>query len=264
MPLQPAVISAPFGNYVQPVGATATLGTFTAAARPGRVWRVMRTVRYYRRLGAWVNRIGLRNPGIDWLVRRVERGRVDPGDKLVSIHGFEEDDWRKLLAAVGGLGVLGVELNMSCPNVGEVSWPVDLFGSAVAELGDSKVVVKLPPVRWEAMAEAAVEGGVKMFHACNTLPVSGGGMSGRPLKPVSLRVVGELRSKYRDTITIIGGGGVYEPEDVDEYADAGADHVAIGTKAMHPRVLMSHRSLRPILERAAARLQSRDRRSRSG
>jgi len=69
--LRPLIVSAPFGNYIQPAGCTATLGTFTALRRGGvinRAWRVLLTVRYYRRMKAWVNRIGLRNPGIDWLV----------------------------------------------------------------------------------------------------------------------------------------------------------------------------------------------------
>ena len=68
------IISAPFGNYLQPEGTTPTLGTFTLARRPGRIQRIIRTVRWYPRIGAWVNRIGLRNPGIDWLAARAEAG----------------------------------------------------------------------------------------------------------------------------------------------------------------------------------------------
>src|SRR5690606_17281372 len=125
------IISAPFGNYVQPRGATATLGTFTAARRRGRVWRVLRTVRYYRRLGAWVNRIGLRNPGIEWLARKARAGKITLGDKRVSVRGFTEADWATLLERVAGLRPLAVELNMSCPNVGEIDWPRWLFERAL-------------------------------------------------------------------------------------------------------------------------------------
>ena len=91
MTFQPLIISAPFGNYIQPVGATATLGTFTADPRPGRWRRVLLTVRYYRKLGGWVNKIGLRNPGIDWQVERVRGGKVSVADKIVSIHGMSEE-----------------------------------------------------------------------------------------------------------------------------------------------------------------------------
>nr|MBX2851143.1 hypothetical protein [Phycisphaeraceae bacterium] len=101
--IRPLIISAPFGNYIQPPGTTATLGTFTAARRGGilnRVWRILLTVRYYRKAKAWVNKIGLRNPGIDWLVVKNQSpkpGRADVKDKIVSIHGFTPEDWYTLL-----------------------------------------------------------------------------------------------------------------------------------------------------------------------
>ncbi|MEM8782992.1 MAG: hypothetical protein AAGE65_09080, partial [Planctomycetota bacterium] len=41
---RPAIISAPFGNYIQPEGCTATLGTFTAMPRGGRVTQIIKTV----------------------------------------------------------------------------------------------------------------------------------------------------------------------------------------------------------------------------
>ena len=74
------------------------------------------------------------------------------------------------------------------------------------------MVVKLPPIRWEVMARQAVEAGVRVFHCCNTLPVAGGGMSGRPLKPVSQQVVSEMRAAYGEDLTLIGGGGIYDAE----------------------------------------------------
>ncbi|MCA9283492.1 MAG: hypothetical protein KDA30_15810, partial [Phycisphaerales bacterium] len=153
MPLPRFVVSAPFGNYVQPVDAVATLGTFTAAARGGRLWRILKTVRFYPRLRAWVNKIGLRNPGIDWLARRVASGRIAVGERLVSVHGFTDADWYRLLDVCAELRPLGIELNMSCPNVGEIDWPSDLFARALAT--GVPVVAKLPPVRFETMFEQA-------------------------------------------------------------------------------------------------------------
>ncbi len=258
------VISAPFGNYVGPRGATRTLGTFTLARRPGRVWRVVRTVRRYRRLGAWVNRIGLRNPGIEWLASRVERRGVDVSDKIVSVHGFEAREWGALVERVVGLGAMAVELNMSCPNVGEVSWPEGLFERSVeACAGRTRVIVKLPPVRFEAMAVAALDAGVRAFHCCNTLPVPGGGMSGKPLMPMSLRCVGDtigLAARAgvgRGELLLIGGGGITGVEDIDRYAEAGATHVALGTKVMHPRYLWSEGDVRALVGHADGVLAGR-------
>ena len=80
-------------------------------------------------------------------------------------------------------------------------------------------------------------------------------MSGRPLQPVALDCIRDLRSQPLGAeLTIIGGGGIYEVSDIDRYADAGADHVALGTKTMNPVYLLSHRGLRPYVEKAAQRL----------
>ena len=247
--LRPLIISAPFGNYVQPTGTTPTLGTFTAAARPGRLKQIIRTVRYSPTLKAWVNRIGLRNPGMSWLVDRVGTGRIDVADKIVSIHGFTDEDWAVLLEQSAKVRPLAVELNMSCPNVGEIDCPMSLFADAVAT--QVPVIVKLPPVNYDALAKLAFESGVRMFHCTNTLPVPRGGLSGVPLKPVALSVVRAMRHRYGRDITIIGGGGIREPKDIDDYVEAGADHVALGTITMNPLLLLTHRPLRRLIERGA-------------
>lgn len=251
--LKPLVISAPFGNYIQPTGATPTLGTFTLHNRPGRFMQILRTVRYRRKQRAWVNKIGLRNPGIDWLAGRVAAGRCDVSDKLVSIHGFNAEQWFTLLEKISVIKPMAVELNMSCPNVGEIDWPPELFVRAVETR--IPMVVKLPPVNYQQMAQQAVDAGVRTFHCCNTLPVPEGGMSGRPLQPVALNCIRELRSKpWGKDLTIIGGGGIYELSDIDKYLDAGADHVALGTKTMNPLLLLSYRGLMPFIEHAQSLL----------
>jgi len=253
IPLKPVVVSAPFGNYVQPKGATPTLGTFTAAARPGRLLRIIKTVRYYPRLKAWVNKIGLRNPGIDWLTAQVNAGRKELVDKLVSIHGFNDSDWYKLIDAVAEMKPMGVELNMSCPNVGHIDWPEDLFERAVGS--GVPVVMKLPPVNYQQMLEQAVAAGVRVLHCCNTLPVPAGGVSGKPLFPVSLAVIRDIRSQpFGNGLTIIGGGGVYHTADIDAYFDAGANHIALGTKVMHPKYLLSDAGVRPLIQHASDKL----------
>jgi len=253
------VVSAPFGNYVQPEGCLATLGTFTALRRPGRLRRVLASVRYYPRLGAWVNRIGLRNPGIDWLVERARAGRAAVADKIVSVHGFMPDDWWLLLERVAAIRPLAVELNMSCPNVGEIAWPEELFARALAT--GVPVVVKLPPVHYELMFERAVAAGVRHFHACNTLPVPGGGMSRAPLKPLALACIARLfevaPAGVREELRIVGGGGIRAPSDVDDYARLPVHAVAVGTKVMHPRYLVSHRGIAGIARRAAELLGDR-------
>ena len=252
----PLVISAPFGNYLQPKGTTPTLGTFTAARRGGilnRAWRIALTVRYYPRMKAWVNKIGLRNPGIDWLVAKCTAGKIDVSDKLVSIHGFTPEDWYALLEKTAPLKPLAIEMNMSCPNVGHIAWPPELFQRAY-DTG-IPVVVKIPPVNYDAMVEQAHAAGLRVFHCCNTLPNPGGGLSGKPLMHVALQCIQDLKRKpYFDELTLIGGGGIYQPDDVDAYVDLGVKHVAIGTKLFNPKYLLSDSGIAGIRERAEQRL----------
>lgn len=253
--IEPLVISAPFGNYVRPAGATPTLGTFTAERRRGRVWRIFKTLRYAPSMGAWVNKIGLRNPGVDWLVERVRAGKDDVSNAIVSIHGFNEREWYTLIEKVAALQPLAIELNVSCPNVGEMSWPSELFERAVAS--GVRTIVKIPPVRYHAMVDAAVGAGVRTLHCCNTIPVPAGGMSGKPLLPVCLDVIAHVRAAQPE-VEIIGGGGITRPGDVDLYADAGVRHAAVGCKALDPRLLWTDGPLRAIRSRAHERLGEKD------
>jgi dihydroorotate dehydrogenase len=253
--LEPLIVSAPFGNYIQPTGTTPTLGTFTAARRGGRsaaFGRTILTVRYYRRLNAWVNRIGLRNPGIDSLKNQPAIGL--PLEKsIVSIHGFDAQDWSLLLNRIERLRPLAVELNISCPNVGELSWPPGLFGQAIAT--GVPVIVKLPPIRFHQLASDAAAAGVQWFHATNTLPVAGGGMSGAPLKPIALQAVSWLRAEFGQATRIIGGGGIRSAADINDFAQAGADRFAVGSLAMRPSAPFSEKWIAGV--RAAAQTASR-------
>ncbi len=260
--IQPLVIGAPYGNYIHFPGITATMGTFTAADRGGRpkaLWRMLLTLRYYPRLNAWVNKLGLPNPGIDWLVARVAAGKVQVADKLVSIHGFTPQDWAVLLEKTAALKPLAIEMNMSCPNIGHIGWPDDLFTRAQAT--GVPLVVKIPPINWEPMLEQARAAGITHFHCCNTLPAPskhpnrGGGISGRPLKGVSMQVISQLRKRPDFAeLTIIGGGGVYEAADVDDYAALGVKHVSIASKLNNPKYLFSDAGIAQIRARATEKL----------
>ena len=255
--IQPLIISAPFGNYIQPPGTTATLGTFTTYRRggwPARIWRILYTVRWNPFKQRWRNRIGLRNPGIDWLVEQVNSGKKDVSDKIVSIHGMTNEEWGPVLDKCAALKPMAIELNISCPNVGHISWPEDLFERAVAT--GISIIVKIPPVQYGQMVDDAVAAGVRMFHCCNTLPSPKGGVSGAPLREVALECIADLRNRPDwDELTVIGGGGVYQPEHVDAYAELGVRYVAIATKLFNPLYLLKmFGGIAGIKARAEARL----------
>lgn len=231
MHLNPMIVSAPFGNYFSyPYpGATSTLGTFTWHYRGGpikRLWRCLLTLRYVRKAGGWVNRLGLPNPGIDAL-----RGhRID---QIISIHGFTSDEWESLaVRAAKGHSAMAVEFNLSCPNVGATHVAANVK-TAIERIGPHRCIAKLPPVRWMALAEPLYDMGVRHFHCCNTIPTPHGGLSGKTLKQYSLWATEEISQKWYDAV-VIGGGGVTCLQDVNDYLAAGAKHVAIGSMLLNP------------------------------
>jgi dihydroorotate dehydrogenase len=245
IPIKPLVVGCPFGNYIQPKHATATLGTFTLAQRPpgtednpargGRLIQILKTVRYNPFNRSWRNKIGLRNPGIEWLMRQVRDFKIDVSDKIVSIHGFNADDWVGLRMLMIALKPLAVELNVSCPNVKDALEPRDVIG-AMASLQSHNIplIVKLPPIDYWPVVGTAWDAGIRCFHACNTIPSPKGGISGKPLKPMARAVVSSLRDVYGDKVQIIGGGGITSRSDAEQYRNEGADHVSVASCLFFP------------------------------
>ncbi len=239
------IVSAPFGNYkfFDPRhGAIMTAGTFTWRKRAGwlkRMWKIVSTVRRYRKLGAWVNKLGLPSPGMPWLKRQILYDYRAYNHKIISIKGFTENEWENCIISLESVRsdrefarFAGVELNVSCPNVH------DKTDAAMAHLEFAQrvlgkhtpIIVKLPPVGYMPLYEKARDVGITTFHCCNTLAVPGGGMSGKPLKPLSLEAIRQIRAAPGVAdIVIIGGGGITTLSDAREYLDAGADSVAMAS-----------------------------------
>ena len=55
-------IAAPFGNYIKTKNTISVSGSWTIEKRTGRIIQIAKTLRYTKR--GWVNKIGLRNPGL--------------------------------------------------------------------------------------------------------------------------------------------------------------------------------------------------------
>lgn len=230
--IQKLIIGAPFGNYLSFPDATSTLGTFTAAYRGGfwkRAWRVVRTLRYYWGIRAWKNKSGLPNPGIAWLA-----GKTFP-DKIISVMGFTTEEWITCVRAAVACKPLAVELNVSCPNCpGEDQTDYDeVFEELVKVAADTELIVKLPPMGYGSRFSAAISAGITSFHCCNTLPLPNGGLSGKPLKPLSLDCIGQIR-RYRCIKRIIGGGGVTHINDARDYLNAKSTNVAVASVLLNP------------------------------
>jgi dihydroorotate dehydrogenase len=228
------IISAPFGTWARRARdyATPTWGTYTVAKRAGplkRAWRVLSTVRHWRRAGAWVNRLGLPCPSV------YSVGSL-PAGTILSVHGFSPLEWEALGWYASRLLPHAVELNLSCPNVraDTLSAGVDAV-QLVRRSYTGLLIAKLGPLRpLEWAVRLFHDAQVNHFHLCNTIPGPAGGQSGKYLKPFSLWAVEDVRRVLGRDVVLIGGGGVTGPADVKDYQGAGADHVAVASWLLNP------------------------------
>jgi dihydroorotate dehydrogenase (NAD+) catalytic subunit len=199
-----------------------------------------------------LNSIGLQNPGVDAVLERyAARWASWSVPVIVNVAGESVGDYVAVARKLDSQpGVAGIELNISCPNVGRGGLQFALDAGAAGEVTaavrratDLPLLVKLSPAATDVrgIARAVEEAGADAICAVNTLsgmaidrtarrPLLGntyGGLSGPALKPVALRVVFEVAQVVR--IPIVAIGGVGSLEDVLDFLMAGACAVQVGT-----------------------------------
>jgi dihydroorotate dehydrogenase (NAD+) catalytic subunit len=202
--------------------------------------------------GGMLNSIGLQNPGVDAVLERyAPLWATWKVPVIVNVAGESIEDYVGVVRRLDQVpGVAGVELNISCPNVGKggLQFAIDQEAAAavtraVRRATDLPLIVKLSPnvadVRPIATAIAAA--GADALSAINTLsgmalnadrtgPFLGntyGGLSGPAIKPVALRLVYEVAQTV--DIPVIAIGGITSLDDVLDYLAAGAVAVQVGT-----------------------------------
>jgi dihydroorotate dehydrogenase (NAD+) catalytic subunit len=188
-------------------------------------------------LPVWVNVLGSTLEGYAKVVRGVaEASELDSRDWLA-----------------------GFELNVSCPNVdkGGTEFGADpmmlrgLVESCMLASRGRPVMVKLSPAAADplGLVRACLDGGARAISVANTMPAGlpepervnrstgrvewalgrrYGGLSGPGLRPIALRLVDLIRSRY-DDVPISGIGGIETAHDVREFLAAGATVVQVGT-----------------------------------
>lgn len=207
-----------------------------------------------------LNSIGLQNPGVEAVLDRyASRWATWDVPVIVNVAGESIDDYVAVARKLDGQpGIAGIELNISCPNVGKGGLQFALDAEAAAQVTaavrratDLPLLVKLSPAATDVrgIALAIQDAGADAICAVNTLsgmaidrrarkPLLGntyGGLSGPALKPVALRVVYEVAQVVR--IPIVAIGGVGSIDDVLDYLMAGACAVQVGTAVFADPVL---------------------------
>jgi len=199
-----------------------------------------------------LNSIGLQNPGVDAVIEKYAGlWATWQTPVIVNVAGESIEDYVTVVRRLDGVpGVAGIELNISCPNVGKggLQFAVDreaasAVTAAVRRATDLPLMVKLSPnvADVRAIAKAIEDAGADAISAINTLsgmaidrrrrrPLLGntyGGLSGPAIKPVALRIVYEVAQTVR--VPVVAIGGVSGLDDVLDFLMAGASAVQVGT-----------------------------------
>ncbi len=247
------------------VGAIVTK-SITAEPRAGNAtWRIVPTTH------GMLNAIGLANVGLAGFVREyAPRVAGVPTTVIGSVSEFSIDGYVRVAATFETIpGIVGVELNVSCPNVNhgcefglDVTLLSELVRNVRSVLRTRRLLIKLSPAVMglpggvTAAVRAAIEPGgqpggpnsrpgADVVCLANTVPAmaidvqtrqprlsrGGGGLSGPGIKPIAVRLVHDAyKGICKDTGTpIVGIGGVLTWEDAAEFMIAGASAVEVGT-----------------------------------
>ena len=199
-----------------------------------------------------LNSIGLQNPGVDAVIAKyAEAWATWRVPVLVNVAGESVHDYVEVARRLDGVpGIAGIELNISCPNVGAggLQFAIDAGAAgevtaAVRRVTALPLLVKLSPnvADIRPIARAIADAGADALTAINTLsgiaiapgrarPLLGniyGGLSGPAIKPVALRVVYEAAQAV--SIPVVAIGGVTDLDDVLDFLAVGAVAVQVGT-----------------------------------
>jgi dihydroorotate dehydrogenase (NAD+) catalytic subunit len=231
---------------IERLGAICCKGTTLRPRQGNRPPRVTETP------GGMLNSIGLQNPGVDAVLERYAAqwaGWQVP--VIVNVAGESIEDYVGVVRKLDLVpGISGIELNISCPNVGKggLQFAIDQEAAAavtraVRRATELPLIVKLSPnvADIRPIAAAIADAGADALSAVNTLsgmalradrtgPFLGntyGGLSGPAIKPVALRIVYEVAQVVG--IPVIAIGGVTGLDDVLDYLAAGAVAVQVGT-----------------------------------
>ncbi|HEY4681156.1 MAG TPA: dihydroorotate dehydrogenase, partial [Nitrosarchaeum sp.] len=198
--------------------------------------------------GGWINAVGLSNPGAPNFAKMIESNKDVP--IIVSLVGSIPEDFEMMVKQFKNCKVIAYELNLSCPHVAKVGLEVgddpELVKKIVSAVKNSTHVpviakVGLGTTHYLNTVNAAIDSGIDAITAINTIramaidvetqrPILSnkfGGLSGTPIKPIALRCVYEISSKYN--VPIIGCGGISTWEDAVEFILAGSSAIQLGS-----------------------------------
>jgi dihydroorotate dehydrogenase (NAD+) catalytic subunit len=198
--------------------------------------------------GGMINAVGLANPGAEAFSKEIAFNKNVP--IIVSLVGSSEDEFPPMIKKFDGLNILAYEINLSCPHVAKMGTEVgddpEMVSTIVKKIKSNTrkpIIIKvgIGGIDVVKIAQVARDAGADAITAINTIramainietlmPVLSnriGGLSGKSIKPVSIRCVYEISKNLG--IPVIGCGGIFTWEDAVEFMLAGASAVQLGS-----------------------------------
>ena len=210
--------------------------------------------RVYETSAGMLNAIGLQNPGVDHVVRRI-LPELDFSETrfIANVSGSTIDEYVAVTRRFDQSPIDAIEINISCPNVKEGGVAFGNYPDMSAQVVQAcrrvtskPLITKLSPNQTDIRENArrCIEAGTDALAVINTVmgmaidvasrrPVIGniqGGLSGPAIKPIALLKVHQVYEvARRHHVPIIGQGGITNATDALEFIIAGASAVGIGT-----------------------------------
>ena len=200
-----------------------------------------------------LNAVGLQNVGVQTFVaEKLPVLRNYATAVVANVFGYAVPDYVEVIRVLEAAeGLAAYELNISCPNVkrggmqfgSDVGLVAEVVGAARKAAVRRPLWVKLSPLVTDIglIGRAAEEAGADALTVANTYPAMAishrtqksllgnltGGLSGPAIKPITLRLVWEIKKTVK--IPVIGLGGIETVDDVLDYLAVGASAVQVGT-----------------------------------
>jgi dihydroorotate dehydrogenase (NAD+) catalytic subunit len=214
--------------------------------------------RVYETPSGMLNAIGLQNPGVDYVVRKI-LPTLDFRETrfFANVSGSTIEEYVEVTRRFDDSPIDAIEINISCPNVKEGGVAFGNYPEMSARVVDAcrkattkPIITKLSPNQTDIKENArrCIEAGSDGLAVINTImgmaidvktrrPVIGnvqGGLSGPAIKPIALLKVHQVYDVARKhNVPIIGQGGITTVTDAIEFMIAGATTVGIGTSLFY-------------------------------
>jgi dihydroorotate dehydrogenase (NAD+) catalytic subunit len=203
--------------------------------------------RVYETPMGMLNAIGLQNPGVDHVVRKI-LPTLDFSETrfIANVCGSTIEDYVEVTRRFDDSPIDAIEVNISCPNIKEGGVQFGNYPEMSGRVVEAcrKVTSKPNQTDIRENARRCIEAGSDGLAVINTImgmaidvqarrPVIGnvqGGLSGPAIKPIALLKVMQVAEVARQHgVPIIGQGGIASTKDALEFLIAGAVTVGVGT-----------------------------------